>query len=200
MSTSGWGIGGFGTSGFGGSGLDVFRPPARTQIVPIPSTAHLNQNFVNLLVTTLVVTAAPFAGSLFPNPAVAAPSIALRTITQNALTLGPFTKPFTQLDWQNPRGATPSIALRTHIETRKQYYVDTFFGLAGKPNFDQPNPRGPQRGVSLIGQTSSGLSLLVLPPVYPNSWLTFDWPNPRGATFPSDLRGYVQQATVRFIG
>lgn len=174
MSTSGFGTGGYGTGGYGGSGLDVFRAPNRTQISPKPATNHLEQSVTNILVTTLSVVAAPFITPLFPNPASAAPSTILRTHTQNALTLGPFPKPFQQTDWQNPRGPVPAIALRTHIETRKTYYVDQFFGLAGKPNFDQPNPRGPQRASTLDAFTPSRLPITAKP------FLQRDYPNPRG--------------------
>lgn len=103
--------------------------------------------------------------------------------------------PFSSNPPDNPTGkAFPRILLGSVLAIPASLLAQPF----SQTNWQ--NPRGPQRGVSLIDQTSSGLAVRALPPVYPNSWLTFDWPNPRGATFPSDLRGYVQQATVRFIG
>jgi len=143
----------------------------------------------------------PFSPNPPDNPTGRAfPSILLGSILAIPPPLLAAPQPFSQIDWQNPRGTVRSIELRTHIQTRKTYYVDRFFGLGGKPNFDQPNPTGPRRGVSLIDQTSSGLALLTAAPPLPDNRPLKDWPNPRGAAFPAYLRGYTQAATVRFIG
>ncbi len=75
---------------------------------------------------------------------------------------------------------------------------DKFFGLGGKPNFDWPNPNGPQFPIDLRNWTIS-----------PNPNLAgkdkffglagspqFDWPNPRGPAFPSDLRTTAQSLNL----
>lgn len=65
-----------------------------------------------------------------------------------------------------------------------QLTVDTFFGLAGKPNYDWPNPRGANPG-SILNRThiNEDRSLLWGRDTFYGlaGKPTFEWPNPRGA-------------------
>ena len=52
--------------------------------------------------------------------------------------------PFFETDWPVPKGSVPSVVLRTWLDAVKLNLLgrDQFFGLAGHPNFNWPNPTG----------------------------------------------------------
>lgn len=73
---------------------------------------------------------------------------------------------------------------------------DTFFGLAGSPTFDWPNPRGYPEQRSRRTWTNS-TSLLLRDTFFglaghPN----YDWPNPRGAARGVSLRTWIDQRNL----
>jgi hypothetical protein len=69
----------------------------------------------------------------------------LRTLLSNLLqsTLATLvSSPFAQLDWQNPIVAGRLLSTWLNAAQVQLIGKDIFFGLAGNPNYDWPNPRG----------------------------------------------------------
>jgi hypothetical protein len=82
-------------------------------------------------------------------------------------------------DWPNPSGYPQgAITNKTWLQTLLPYELnkDTFFGLAGNPNFDWPVPRGPVPVIDLKTWLQ-GFSDVGSPPPPPSN---FDWPVPKG--------------------
>lgn len=93
---------------------------------------------------TAVVTASPFIPSIFPNPSQS--KRGLFWLEQGTpLVLSQCVLPPGQQESPKPRPGDFPIALRTHADPVKLNLLgqDVFFGLAGHPNYDQPNPIGP---------------------------------------------------------
>ena len=98
-----------------------------------------------------------------------------------------------------PRPDPAGAAVRSQDGVRVNILItllpgkDQFFGLAGNPNLDWPNPRGPQPNIerrTWLQQTP--LNLLGKDAFFglagkPN----FDWPNPAQLRYARDLRTHV---------
>lgn len=116
-----------------------------------------------------------------------------------SLALEAATRPHKQLNWPNPRGAIPSTSLKTWVDQTKINLIgqDRFFGLAGHPNFDQPNPRGPSRRPQ---DWTRGFRIVDQAALFPAEGSNYDWPNPRGPTYPVSLRTWSDQTRRQLIG
>lgn len=99
---------------------------------------------VNLLTTTLSVTANPFIGSVWDVPLRSKVVPALDPINLLQSTLAAVVgSPFYQTEWPNPAGREFAQNLRTFIDqSRVTQGQDTFFGGPGQPPsyVQQPNP------------------------------------------------------------
>lgn len=133
------------------SGTDiaaVFFIPIRQPDWPVPRGAQrpaseyqwLNGNTINIPPT-------PLSQTDWPNPRGAQPASILNTWINNTQQqlIGKDALPSRQSEWPVPKGPTPGVSLRTIDHNNTRYYgKDTFFGLAGAPNFNWPNPWGPK--------------------------------------------------------
>lgn len=97
-------------------------------------------------------------------------------------------------DWPNPRAPTYHVQLRTHLNIRQQGLADTFFGLAGNPNFDWPLPKTPPR--PNFGFTRGDPNYIVV--AFPRN--QYDWPIPRGALYPAQMRTHTDKYFPGLIG
>jgi hypothetical protein len=86
---------------------------------------------------------------------------------------------------------------------------DRFFGLAGHPNYDWPNPHAYRRR-QLRSAVTNLTWLCAFPHMLrgqdvqfagPGQWKAYDWPNPKGRPYPSDLRTFIhtQQAATAAV-
>jgi hypothetical protein len=131
------------------------------------------------------------------NPAGRQHSIELRTWLQRPSLglLAPAAVPGNQLDWQNPvRAKTPGLS----YSLPEFQGADTFFGLAGHPQYDWQNPKGPRRAVYLLTWTH-GFDVTVLSPpvVGPVGGINFqtDWPVPKGPRRPLENLTFLENLT-----
>lgn len=77
--------------------------------------------------------------------------------------------------------------------------ADRFFGLAGHPNYDQPNPRGPVGVIDLRTWTQApSLALTTSNPAPP--FINCDWPVPRGAQPGIVLKTWTDPLKLNLLG
>lgn len=137
----------------------------------------------------------------WPNPRGYVPGIILRTETTNTAVANTllnviYATPFNMSDWPVPKAPgrlreypynNPGVDELTTI-----IHLDQFYGPAGMgpPNYDWPVPKGPPQ-LSYInrGMQDNELLKLITEAVLHNQ---YDWPNPRGAKYPKDLRTFIQ--------
>lgn len=138
----------------------------------------------------------------FPNPRGAVGVIDLKTWLQAGLSTSVTVvqPPFLPGDWPVPKGYTATISLKTWIDPTKQQLIgqDQFFAGPGVgPDYDWPNPRGPQQGSVELKTWLQGFSLNLEaePVVY-----TFDYPNPRAAIGSISLRTWIDPTKQQLIG
>src|SRR5437773_1374935 len=142
----------------------IFRPPLITRIErTIPSRSLLDLDRGSLLLTTLKSQDQFFgvAGNPnydWPNPTLRKPPPVDNYTWRDPLKLNLLGKdqffgaPGQPLvyDWQNPRGYAFPTENRTYIDASEFWMLkDAFFGLAGNPNFDWPNPRSATPAIQL---------------------------------------------------
>jgi hypothetical protein len=104
-------------------------------------------------------------------------------------------------DFPNPSLGKPyPVALRTWTQSPSLFGRDQFFGAPGQgPAYDFPNPTLRKSGASAFAFTPNNnlpLSTVVVAP----ATTVFDYPNPRGAAFPQDLRTHVAPLAVNLAG
>jgi hypothetical protein len=82
---------------------------------------------------------APFVPLEWRNPQAAARLV--ESIARNGTAYLAAIAPFYAIDWPNPQAPRSAIDLRGWLHAVQSQLVDQFFGLAGNPNFDWPNPK-----------------------------------------------------------
>lgn len=97
-------------------------------------------------------------------------------------------------DYPNPRGPIPAIELRTWLQALRLRSQDTFFGLAGNPQHDWPNPQPARVSQPWVGQYPLTLTLTI-PPFTQN-----DWPVPKGAPGGITLRTWTDPLKIQLQG
>lgn len=99
--------------------------------------------------------------------------------------------PFKPVMFDNPQGKPYPTELRQfmHDADIQLFGKDTFFGLAGHPNFDWPNPTGKPYHIDLRTYVNDGLLYLLTIPPPPFVPAAFD--NPQGKPFPIGLRTFI---------
>lgn len=180
--------------------------PAGAPFVPVvfdnpvlPKRVQPVDHRQNLLQSTLQpTTSLPFRQSDFPNPLQPKASLELRTHTSWFVIDD--NVPFRQSNWQLPRIAPFPIENRTFLNPAEVQLIgkDQFFGAPGERTIpDQPNPQVARRVdlTHVVNLLESTLGLVIAAPFKQG-----DWPNPRGYTFPSDLRTFINAAEVQLIG
>lgn len=139
----------------------------------------------------------------YPNPSLGKPyPTSLRTFLASLnpaqdTFFGAAGQPPANLDWPlpNPGKPYPQI-LRTFTDPLKLLLQgqDQFFGPAGfAPRYDYPNPTLRKPDLELRTWLYQFFQLLETIIVYPSQFGQFDWPNPRGAAYPQDLRTFLDQ-------
>jgi hypothetical protein len=127
----------------------------------------------------------------WPVPKGPIPVIDLKTWVQGFRVISLPPPPPNQFDWPVPKG--PGEWGRDWIT--KNFVLgsqtDQFFGLAGNPNFDWPNPPGYPPGV-IINRTWVQLGNTTKSGV---PFFNYDWPNPIGPTAVIDLRTWLWTKT-----
>lgn len=134
----------------------------------------------------------------WPNPKL--PGVRDRTTPPLNLLETTLAVPFTQTDWANPRGRPFPVDLRGFIDPFNPNLIgqDKFFGLAGNPNFDWPNPT-PQR---IRDRTTPPPNLLLSTTSTPAAppFAQTDWPNPRGSPYAITLRTHTDPLKINLQG
>ncbi len=129
----------------------------------------------------------------WPNPRGAAPLLQVFTDTYQ-LTLNGVPVPFTQGSWPNPVGPVYATTLRTWLDPFKGVGTDKFFGLAGNPQHDWPNPRRTATVPSTVVDTYKlTLNAISLP------FVTTNWPNPAGPTYALALRTWIDPLKLELL-
>lgn len=160
----------------------------------------------SLPISSLPATAAaapaqsPLSKPHWPNPRGAVPCVDLLTwvLGFSVLLQQPVQAPFSQTAWDVPAAPAARVELRTWIDRTKINLIgqDAFFGLAGNPNFDWPNPRGATPAIDLrswLQGVNYPLSLVVVYPTF-----NYDWPNPRGPII--TLKTWTDPVKIQLIG
>lgn len=134
----------------------------------------------------------------WPNPKL--PGVRDRTTPPLNLLETTLAVPFTQTDWANPRGRPFPVDLRGFVDPFNPNLIgqDKFFGLAGNPNFDWPNPT-PQR---IRDRTTPPPNLLLSTTSTPAAppFAQTDWPNPRGQPYAISLRTHTDPLKINLQG
>lgn len=180
-------------------------PNPRSSRPSIDLKTFLNQLDPNLLNQDQFFTS-PGRGPNYdwPNPAQPRRPVDTLSWLTNLLssTLGVTVSPFFQTEWPFPRGTAFPIDLRTFINGTDLNLLgqDTFFGGPGQPpsNRDWPNPTRSLRPIDSLTWTYDLLCNTLNVIIYPFKQL--DWPLPKGATFPSDLKTYTKGAATQLFG
>lgn len=111
--------------------------------------------------------------------------------------------PFYQTDWTNPSIYTKkdTNVNRGYVDQSEFWMLqDTFFGLAGSPNFDQPNPRGHLQPTANkthlqnagVFQVDTFFGLAGSP--------NFDWPVPKVKQPNVTLKTWVEPTKLNLLG
>jgi hypothetical protein len=137
--------------------------------------------------TALLNALAPFSQDDWPNPKGPAPQ-ELTHIDQGILTLPTVTvAPNFLTDWPNPKGAKSNQPLSW--SSRAQITAPVVTAPFGQANWPLPN-----RGLPLdYGSIDQGFLPPTQAPGPPLPPINYDWPNPRGYLYPTDLRTFINQ-------
>lgn len=171
-------------------------PNPRGYVQPVHNKTHLDPLKLNLLGQDQFFAAAGMGPVYdYPNPLAPRrnPSDWLLSSDIPLFTAVVY-YPFSLTDQPNPRGYVHPTSLRTHTHNVGIHLTDTFFGLAGHPTFDFPNPRGYSplnRGFTQSLNTN-------LQVVY--AFTQLDWPVPPGYRYPSHLRTHLHSTDLTLIG
>lgn len=137
----------------------------------------------------------PFPSDLrtFVNPSE------IQLVGQDSFFAGPGVGP--DYDYPNPNPGKPyPVALRTWTQSPSLFGQDLFFTVAGQgPDYDFPNPTLRKSSASAFAYQPNNMLPLITAVVYPATFV-FDYPNPRGRTYPSDLRTFAAPLAVNLAG
>lgn len=167
----------------------LFRPPFSQRDWPnprgpVPAPATWLDTYKVLLFQETI----PSLNLDWPVPP--GPRAAIQSLLVNLLqTTLSAAAPFGQQDWPVPPGRPRVVDLLTWIQRGgQQGLTDTFFGLAGHPTFEWPNPRGPVSPAVgfLVNLLASTLSAIPVP------FSQQDWPNPKGPVSVAGLTTWLE--------